>query len=205
VTTDRFPVQWPLSQPATKNRERGPFKSTQSRSFERLRAEIGRLGAAEPQITCNLPINSRGIFFVDEGRMDFPGVAVYFKMRGQKLCFACDRYRDVGHNAHAIALTIEAIRGIDRWGSSQMRDQAFTGFAALPPPAPPRISPWRVALRLGSGPVTLEDVKKRHRELAFEAHPDRGGDHDTIVHLNQALADAEAELLGDAGRYPGAS
>jgi hypothetical protein len=176
-------------------RARGPFKVRQVKAFENLRRELERLKAQDVQITCNLPTGSRGQFLVDEGRLADPGVAVYFTMNGKSMCFACDRYIDVGHNAHAIALTIEAIRGIDRWGSSQMRDRAFGGFAALPPPAPARSSRhWRTVLQVGDRHVTLDEVVKKHRELAFHAHPDRGGDHDAMTYLNQALTEAKQEL-----------
>jgi hypothetical protein len=46
----------------------------------------------------------------------------------------------INRNIYAIAKTIEALRGIERWGSGSMVEQAFTGFVTLPAPK----SPWEV-------------------------------------------------------------
>jgi hypothetical protein len=46
---------------------------------------------------------------------------------------ACDLFREVRLNMHAIALTVEAMRQIERCGASSMLERAFRGFmAALP-------------------------------------------------------------------------
>jgi len=46
---------------------------------------------------------------------------------------ACDLFNEVRLNMHAIALTIEAMRQIERCGASSMLERAFRGFiAALP-------------------------------------------------------------------------
>lgn len=45
---------------------------------------------------------------------------------------ACDQFREVRLNLEAIALTIRAIRQIERCGTSSLLERAFKGFAALP-------------------------------------------------------------------------
>lgn len=65
------------------------------------------------------------------------GVAIYFTLNSRQMCFACDRWDKVQDNIYAIAMTIEALRGIERWGSGSMVEQAFTGFVALPAPKSP--------------------------------------------------------------------
>ena len=46
---------------------------------------------------------------------------------------ACDLFHEVRLNMHAIALTVEAMRQIERCGASSMLERAFRGFmAALP-------------------------------------------------------------------------
>lgn len=46
---------------------------------------------------------------------------------------ACDLFKEVRLNMHAIGLTIEAMRQIERCGASSMLERAFRGFiAALP-------------------------------------------------------------------------
>src|SRR5262245_54177038 len=67
------------------------------------------------------------------------GSAVYFTHKGRQMCFACDRWDKMEDNLHAVSKTIEALRGIERWGTGEMVQQAFTGFVALP-----GNSPWEV-------------------------------------------------------------
>lgn len=45
---------------------------------------------------------------------------------------ACDQFREVRLNMEAIALTIRAIRQIERCGTSSLLERAFKGFSALP-------------------------------------------------------------------------
>ena len=48
------------------------------------------------------------------------------------MVFACDKFRYTRDNIYAVAKTIEALRGIERWGASDMMERAFSGFKALP-------------------------------------------------------------------------
>jgi len=64
-----------------------------------------------------------------------PGAAVYWRNGDKKLVLACDKYTSVGENLYAIGKTIEATRGIERWGAVTA-EQAFAGgdaeqFAAV--------------------------------------------------------------------------
>lgn len=66
------------------------------------------------------------------------------------------------------------LRGIERWGSGDMVQQAFTGFAQLAAPDTVQYDPWEV---LGlSGSCSLLQVEAAFRKKAIEHHPDRGGD-----------------------------
>lgn len=71
-------------------------------------------------------------------------MAVYFTHEKEPKCFACDCFDRVEDNLQAIRKTIEALRGIERWGSSEMLNRVFKGFAALP--ERPEHEPWWVAL-----------------------------------------------------------
>jgi hypothetical protein len=97
------------------------------------------------------------------------------------MCFACDRWDEIEDNCQAIAKTIGALRGIERWGSGQMVEQAFTGFIALPAPE----QPWQV-LGLDTSNPTADQVEHAYRRLAAQHHPDRGGDPHTMSRINAA-------------------
>lgn len=107
--------------------------------------------------------------------------------RGRERVIACDRWDRTRDNLHAIELSLDALRGLSRWGSSAIVEHAFAGFAALPPAG----HDWRAIFgELG----TLEEVKRRFRELAVAAHPDRGGEPHEMQRLNEAYAAAKLEL-----------
>jgi hypothetical protein len=95
---------------------------------------------------------------------------------------------------YAIAKTIENLRGIERWGASDMMERAFTGFLALPEKAS---EPWRGVLGFGvNDHLTLAIVESRFRELVRKWHPDvDGGDRDTFEAITGAREQASNELV----------
>jgi hypothetical protein len=141
--------------------------------------EVGRLGGTELVISANVPLKDRDNTLGLSQPID-RGVAVYFTYNNQAMCFACDQWPTAEENLWAIFKTINALRGIERWGSGDMMQQAFTGFAALPAPE----QPWQV-LGLKAG-ATRHEVDRAYRRLAMDAHPDRGGDQREMARLNAA-------------------
>lgn len=215
-----YPLQWPANTPRTKpgDRERSRFGGTNAgnrgqvspyEAAKDLLLEIQRLGGSHAVITSLLPTRHDGLPYSD-GRSEDPGVAVWFVHKGHERVFACDKWRTHGENLRAIALSIEAMRGLDRWGVAGAVEKAFAGFAALPAgktednaPPPPVKRPWREVLGETFAPWPELDndellviAKARHRKLIALHHPDRGGDVAIASELNVALAEAEAELGG---------
>jgi hypothetical protein len=131
---------------------------------------------------------------------DDVGVAVYWtkmgidadkRSRTDRRVIACDKWKTVRENLRAVGLALEALRTLERTGSSEILNRAFTGFAALPPAG---TKDWRVVLGLENMAVTSSDIEERYRQLAKDAHPDTGGDHDAMVRLNKAREAALAFL-----------
>ncbi len=121
-----------------------------------------------------------------------PGVAVYWQRPGESMrCMAVDRYTTVAGNLGAIAATLEAMRAIERHGGAQILDRAFTGFAALPPPAG---KTWRAVLGVPPDVLDLGRVRDLYRKLASANHPDRGGDVCRMAEINAAWLAAQKEL-----------
>lgn len=96
-------------------------------------------------VSSNLIIGRRGLPLKPSGRgPEDPGVAVWFyrlsfvdgHYKKKLFCIACDAYDDVTSNMRALGKTIEALRGIQRWGSTLLLERAFSGFEhqALPEP-----------------------------------------------------------------------
>jgi hypothetical protein len=145
------------------------------------------MGGTNIIISSNLTLRRDGLPYADQRRVDDPGVAVYFRRKGADVCFACDRWDTVADNMRAIEKTIEALRGIARWGTGDMMEAAFRGFEALPAPS------WRDDLGLGPD-ATIEDAETSYRKRARSAHPDAGGSEDDMARLNSAISQARSEL-----------
>lgn len=200
-TSDAFPLCWPAGWPRRRGpRERGIFSGTPGRVQEELLQEVDRLALGATArgytirqhviISTNVPLRRDGFPMANRTEPTDPGVAVYFERKGGKVCFACDKYDRVWKNMRAIAKTIEAMRGIERWGSSDMLDRAFTGFAALPEPG--KVKPWSEVFDLPAHTPTA-DVKARYRELAKLRHPDIGGSNEAFAELNAAWQAFQSE------------
>jgi hypothetical protein len=193
-----YPLCWPLAQPRTRVRMRSRFGGKQGRwTFGRARDdlldEIERLHASHTVLSTNVRLRLDGIPYANEREPDDPGVAVYFRRKGKPFVIACDTYDRIADNCRAIMLTIAALRSIERHGSSSLLEQAFSGFSALPP-ARTGIRPWREVLGVGEGLLSLVFAEARFRELASRHHPDRGGSHERMAEINDAIRRAREEL-----------
>lgn len=205
MTAEAFPLEWPAGRPRTDRwrRERGKFDVTFARARDNIVAEVGRLAGRLPDpqivISTNIALRRDGLPLANQRQPDDPGVAVYFLYKKRQMSFACDRWEKIEHNMQAIAKTIEALRGIARWGTGDMLEAAFTGFTALPPPGagapPPGPAPrkhWRDVF--GTGVTNREQLQDVYRRLAGAYHPDRGGDPAKMADLNAAREQALREL-----------
>jgi DnaJ domain len=179
MTINAYPLHWPAGKPRSNIycRESSKFKSTFAVARDELLAEIERLRGrwhrnGDAILSTNVELRQDGLPYAGRREPEDSGVAVYFTYKKQQRCFACDKYNKVWENMVAIRKTIEALRGIERWGSSDMMDQAFSGFVALPDNSE---KPWWEVLnvfRLAGA----DDVKKAYRNLRSVHHPDNGGD-----------------------------
>lgn len=187
MTIEAYPLTWPPGRPRQHCRESARFEVTLGRCIKEVGSEVERLGGTDLVISSDLPLRRDGLPRTDRAIRDH-GVAVYFNYKKKPVCFACDRWDDIADNLRAIVKTIEALRGIERWGTGEMLEAAFTGFAALPAPE----QPFQV---LGVGAhASKEEIERAYRLLASEHHPDKGGDEQRMARIN-AARDA---LLGGA-------
>jgi hypothetical protein len=134
---EAFPLQWPLGRPRTPLTMQSRFEQTSGRAISFTLDQIRILGGRNPVISSNIQLRQDGQPYANRRVPDDAGVAVYFTYKSRQMCFACDKWRDAYDNIYAIGKTIEALRGIERWGTGDMVEQAFTGFVALPAPKSP--------------------------------------------------------------------
>jgi hypothetical protein len=82
-----------------------------------------------PDVGGDLPLFQALVRARDVGKDFYNGV----RRADHEYVLACDLFREVRLNMHAIGLTVEAMRQIERCGASSMLERAFRGFmAALP-------------------------------------------------------------------------
>lgn len=195
---EAFPLCWPAGRPRTPScrRESARFDTSFARARDNIVREIEMLTGtrrgfghrAAIIISTDIPLRRDGLPLANQRKPDDVGVAVYFTYKKQQRCFACDRWNAVEDNMQAIAKTIEALRGIARWGTGDMLDAAFTGFTALP--APNATRDWWEVLGVART-ASLDDLRAAYRRAASAAHPDRGGSNDQMARVNAAWAKAQ--------------
>ncbi len=178
MTVEAYPLQWPAGRPRTERfrRESAKFDVSFSRARDGLVHEVqllcGGRWAKDPHlvISTNIALRRDGLPLAGQRAPEDVGVAVYFTRKGKQMSFACDRWLKVEHNMRAIEKTIEALRGIERWGTGDMVEAAFTGFAALPAPGAARV--WWEVLGVPRNALPSE-IRNAYRALRSSYHPDR--------------------------------
>lgn len=191
---EAYPLCWPAGWKRVRWRECSRFRE---KSFATCRdslfEELRKLGAKKIILSTNIELRLDGIPYANRPQPADPGVAVYFTYRNRQMVFACDQWIKVEHNIRAVAKTIEAIRGIERWGASDMMERAFTGFQKLS--SGNEIDCCWSFLGISSS-CHPKDIVIRYRELAKRYHPDHGGDQHKMSKLNAAYKEALKQVGG---------
>src|SRR5690349_15087060 len=116
VVVTRPLVLWPHAE--TRGRKRSQFKAAWSDTVWLLEREVGLLGGRQAvmQIAItedDLRLDGR---IRANARPTHPGVVVSFESRHGPLEYATDVFDDWQDNVRAIALGLEALRKVDRYG-----------------------------------------------------------------------------------------
>lgn len=137
-----------------------------------------------------------------------PGVVVAFDTAQHgPMLYRCDTFvapygfqgPDWQHNVRAIALTLQALRAVDRYGATETGQQ-YTGFKALPGPGegvpmptPTRMTSTVAAELLRSYGQIGDSLASAYRAAVRRTHPDIGGNRDDFDRVREA-----ARVLGVA-------
>jgi hypothetical protein len=197
MSVEAFPLHWPEGWKRTPPNQVGysQFKTSMAVARDGLLYQIEMLGGKYVVLSTNVRLRQDGLPYANDREPEDAGVAVYFQYDGNPMCFACDQYYYVKENIQAIRKTIEAIRGISRWGASDMMERAFTGFTALPAPGQTTVRSWRDVLGLQDAVgLTIDEARLAYKRLCSERHPDKGGSQEAMSELNAAWAQAQEAL-----------
>lgn len=198
---EAYPLQWPSGWKRTAKPRDSKFgkwnnRPTTARGRDEVIQELKRLTGDDRLkiiISTNLRVKLDGFPYSGQREPDDTGVAVYFKHNGDDMVIACDSFKTIGENLTGIARTIEALRGIDRWGCSELLHRAFTGFKALPE----KIKyPWYEILGLPAS-ATPEQIKTAYRKKAYETHPDHGGTTTLFDEVQKAYEEALSQFANE--------
>lgn len=189
-----YPLSWPPGWPRTAKRDKAPYRTALPAALSNLKRELHALCGQRAAATLMLSSNHA---LGQENPTD-PGVVAYFTWMDELMAIPNDRWPRVEHNVQAIALTLEAMRAMDRHGAKHMIRAMLRGFTALPAPADPE--DWRTVLGCREDPgsdrsAQLREAEARYQYEARKHHPDKpGGSHERMQQLNDAITQARKEL-----------
>lgn len=191
-----FPLHWPAGWPRTPKHQiqDSRFDCSWQSAIDGLFKELHLLDARNIVISTDTELRKDGLPYANQ-RVNDQGVAVYFVLKGETQCFPCDRWATQKENIRAIAKTIEAIRGIERWGSGQMMKQTLNAFKALPAPGGQNKRPWWEVLGTYMH-APISQIEMAYMKQARIYHPDNQetGNHEKMAELNEAIEQARRNL-----------
>ncbi len=193
----------PCDLPPAYSRKRAAFRIGYADRLNCLDHELSKLNAKDIIIQAQFDakeIRQDG-WPRSSARPKGPAIIVSFKGSKGPLSFPCDRYTSWEDNLYAIALSLEALRAVDRHGVTQNAEQ-YKGWTQIAAPVEvgsftrrQDAAAW-LAVRSGFTQEwlmgDLERVEVAYKTAARRLHPDAGG---STVDF-QTLQDAMRVLRG---------
>jgi hypothetical protein len=117
---------------ATIERRHALFKENWTGTLKLLESELRHLDARDVTLALTVePFHLRQDGQMrSDARVRDSGVILSFTSHGDRLSFPCDTFLYWQHNVRAIALALDALRMVDRYGVQKGRQ--YVGFKALP-------------------------------------------------------------------------
>lgn len=200
-------ASWPYK--VTKTPKGNPFRASWADTLKLLEVELGHLeviGAVAIQVVGDPADVRRDGMLRAHAKLGYRGVAISFTGKHGPLTYPCDRYAEQWYgppdwqvNARAIALGLQALRAVDRYGVAGHGEQ-YAGWRAIGAGTTAPFTTGLEAIRwLISivGPDHPSDWRALLRAASAKHHPDRGGDPEMWDRV-----DAARQLLEASGGGP---
>ena len=189
--------QW--SGPRTESRKRASFKAGWLKTLNALEYELSKLHAKDVVIQIEDAEGIKGIRndgsyrnVSERYQPTKPGVILTFESPKGNISMPCDRYDFWQDNLRAIALSLEALRAVDRYGVTRGNEQ-YRGWTQIGNGngKMDRASALKFVESLRGAPiklpVTVQTLAEIIKTLKVAHHPDKpGGSHETFVAIGQA-------------------
>lgn len=185
---------WPGER--TRSRRASPFRATWGNTLSLLRAELRHLGAKNILVQVDMgpsQIRLDGYPRAD-ARARGPGVILTFESKFGPLSYPCDTFTSWEANIRAIAMSLENLRAVDRYGVTK-RGEQYTGWKKLGSGAVrvamttdqaaefiAHLTVWRPDALLHDP----ESYRMAYRQAATKLHPDVGGTTEEFQRLQEA-------------------
>lgn len=180
--------EWPTT--PTRSPKPSQFKAKWSQTLDVLERELNHLRAKDIIIEAYFEfhhIRNDG-WPKSLAKPSKPGVVLSFEVpKKGRMIMPCDRFDHWEANLRAIALTLEHLRAVERYGVTTDRQEQYTGWLKLPAanPAEQRTQ-YAKTLILYSGQLADEakviadpvEFDRIWRTAARKVHPDAGGNAD---------------------------
>lgn len=178
------------------------FTATWSDTQEFLETELRQLRGKNLVIEIDVPetmIRNDGGLYA-RAKATSPAVVLAFESKHGPLLYRSDQYfrggwgsrmDDWQHNVRAVALTLEALRAVDRYGASRSGEQ-YRGYKALENWAMHSMTvDEAVEFMSRISGVSADDIRhggvaQAFRLAARKVHPDQGGNGSDMARLTEA-------------------
>src|SRR5262245_5030503 len=130
--------KWPSKPTPSWGRQHSRFKAGWTETIDLLERELSRLKAKDIIIEgffTHAQIRNDG-WPKSSARPNQPGVILSFGTKKGRMVMPCDKFTDWEANLRAIALTLEHLRAVERYGVTTEEQEQYTGWLKLPASAP---------------------------------------------------------------------
>lgn len=205
MTTEAYPLSWPYGRKRTerwhrvralfhrkRNDRYGKSDITIHEAVSFVLDQLRMIGVHDYEviISTDLKVRLDGLPYSNQRQPDDPGASVWWRPAGAKTerVIAIDRYDRIADNIYAIGKTLEALRGIERWGGDDVQEQAFSGYAALEGPGTSvHDRAWALGVIGAKGAEPQDVLKNLYRIALSHSHPDKPtGDHESFIAVREA-------------------
>lgn len=190
--------EWPGPMTPDGRRTDSPFRASWSDTVALLEKEVGMLAGPNATVVVQAAITESDCrldgWIKANARPSHPGVIVAFDSKHGPLRYSTDKHRSSSSwllpgwqaNVRAVALGLEALRKVDRYGIARGGEQ-YRGWKAIPASTGGDM-PVNFLSRVAGIELAMDTSEPRtlYRLALKKAHPDHGGNRELLEQVQEA-------------------